>query len=79
MFSVNGTVEWGEFYSGDRTQYLLQVVVRPRPGLLATLSGDWNRVELAEGSFSTRVLRLVLNTQFTPWISLANNVQVRTR
>jgi hypothetical protein len=32
-------------------------------------------VELAEGNFSTRVLRAIINTQFSPFISLANNIQ----
>ena len=78
MITANGTVEWGDFYSGRRRQYQIQLAVRPHPGLVATLSGDWNRVELAEGSFSTRVLRGVLNTQFSPWISLAQNIQYDT-
>jgi hypothetical protein len=43
--------------------------------MLATLSGDFNRVELAEGNFSTRLLRAIVNTQFSPLVSISNNVQ----
>jgi hypothetical protein len=32
-------------------------------------------VELPEGKFSTSVLRLIANNQFSPWISIANNLQ----
>jgi hypothetical protein len=32
-------------------------------------------VELAEGRFDTNLVRFVANTQFSPWLSLVNNVQ----
>ena len=32
-------------------------------------------MELAQGQFSARVLRAVVNTQFSPFISLSNNIQ----
>ena len=48
---------------------------RFRPGLLATFSSSFNRVELREGSFSTKVLRAIVNTQFGPFVSFANNIQ----
>ena len=49
--------------------------LRPRPGVLAELSATFSRVELPEGSFSTKILRAVVNTQFSPWVSVSNNVQ----
>jgi len=55
------------------------VNVRARPGLIAYLSGEWNRVDLAEGRFETKLLRGILETQFSPWIALVNNVQYDTQ
>ena len=43
--------------------------------MLVSLEGEWNRVRLAEGQFFTRLYRFVANTQFSPWISLVNNIQ----
>ncbi len=75
LVSMRAEVETGEFYSGSRREFSLTMGVRPRPGVLVNLEAEWNRVRLAEGRFSTRLYRLVLNTQFGPWISLVNNVQ----
>ncbi|MBI4473708.1 MAG: carbohydrate binding family 9 domain-containing protein, partial [Acidobacteria bacterium] len=76
--SLGGTFDTGTFYSGRRRQLILNLNARPRPGLSVTLSGEWNRVVLQEGSFSTSLMRMVLNTQFSPWLGMANNVQYDT-
>ena len=65
----------GTFFSGTRRQIGLNLGVRPQPGILINLENDWNRVELSEGVFSTRVHRLNVNTQFSPWVFVINNVQ----
>ena len=49
--------------------------MRPRPGVLLTLAAEHNVLDLAEGSFETDVFRAKVNTQFSPWISLVNNLQ----
>jgi len=49
--------------------------VRPRPGVLATLTAQQSDVELPESRFTTRILRALVNTQFGPFVSLANNLQ----
>ena len=36
---------------------------------------EWNDVELAEGDFTTRLHRLIVDTQFSPFMYLVNNVQ----
>jgi len=38
-------------------------------------SGEWNRVQLAAGRFETRLFRVVPELQFSPWLSLVNNIQ----
>lgn len=75
VVSGRGEIEVGEFYSGRNREINLSLGIRPRPGVLVSLESEWNRVRLAEGAFSTRLYRLVFNTQFGPWISLVNNVQ----
>ena len=68
-------VQLGTFYSGKRRDWSTTLNVRPRPGVLATLSSTVTRVELKEGSFSTNVLRALINTQFSPFVSVTNNIQ----
>lgn len=78
IVSVRPQFEWGRFLSGDRTEAVLGVGVRPRPGVTLNLTYEWNNVDLAEGSFQTRLYRLVADTQFSPFMYLVNNVQYDT-
>jgi hypothetical protein len=39
------------------------------------MTASHNHIELPEGSLTTRVLRGIVNTQFSPFMSLANNIQ----
>jgi hypothetical protein len=75
VLAITATVETGGFYSGERDQLILDIGVRPRPGVVLYLLGDWNRIDLPQGKFTTRLYRTVLDTQFNPWISLTNNLQ----
>ena len=68
-------VQTGTFYSGRRRDVSASVTVRPRPGVLATLTAQQSDVELPESRFTTRILRALVNTQFGPFVSLANNLQ----
>jgi hypothetical protein len=79
MLSVNGRYETGDFYSGTRTQRQVNLTVRARPGLIVYLGGEWNSVALPEGRFTTRLYRLVGETQFSPFMSLVNDVQFDTQ
>jgi hypothetical protein len=65
----------GGFYSGDRTERGLNLTVRARAGLIASFNGQWNSVTLPEGNFSTRLYRVNLENQFTPYIALVNTIQ----
>jgi hypothetical protein len=79
LVAVAPTIEWGGFYSGTRLRTSLNVNVRVRPGLIAYFFGEWNQVDLAEGRFHTRLYRGILETQFSSWIALVNNVQYDTQ
>lgn len=65
----------GGFFSGSMREYSVELSVRPRRGVSIGLELEYNDVDLAEGSFITRVYRIDARTQFSPWLSLANNVQ----
>jgi hypothetical protein len=78
LVSGGGTVVVGSFYSGRRSEYDVNVSVRPRRGLALGVSEQHNILDLAEGSFTTDLFQLNASTQFSPWISLANNIQYDT-
>jgi Domain of unknown function (DUF5916) len=78
VVAVGAQYEDGGFYSGDRREITLSLTARPLPGILASVENEWNRLNLPEGEFSTQVFRGVLNVQFSPWISLGNNLQYDT-
>ncbi len=73
--SFTGYYSWGSFYSGTRTEAFAGFSVRPRPGVVLNADYDWNRVDLTQGRFSTNLFHLGVNTQFSPFISLGNNIQ----
>ncbi len=75
ILSLLTAFEGGDFFSGSRRDLSLDLGIRPRPGLLINIENEWNRVELPEGQFSTRVHRLNANSQFGPRVSVVNNVQ----
>jgi hypothetical protein len=66
---------WGGFWDGTRKEWSVSVTLRPRRGLYLQLESEYNDVDLAGGSFITRLYRLDARTQFSPWMSLANNLQ----
>ena len=73
------SVELGSFYNGTRARYAANFNVRVRPGVIIYTSGEWNHVELTQGSFNTRLYRIVPELQFSPWIAWVNNVQYDTQ
>jgi hypothetical protein len=73
--AVGGLVTVGEFFSGSRREYSTTVDVRPRRGLSLTFALEHNTLDLDEGTFDTDVFRMTVRTQFSPWVSLLNNVQ----
>ena len=49
--------------------------MRVRPGLFFSAAGQWNRVRLPEGRFTTHLYRIVGETHFSPFIAVTNNIQ----
>ncbi len=79
MVSGSANVAVGTFFSGHRRDLSTGLNLRPLGGLLATLDARFSRIELVEGSFSTTILRAVINTQFSPFLSVSNNIQYDSR
>jgi hypothetical protein len=73
--AISAALDSGGFYSGTRRGAALGLTLRARPGLIVYASTELNRVRLAEGAFTTRLYRLVGETQFSPWTALVNNFQ----
>ena len=73
--AVTTNVETGSFYTGSRDQLSFDVGIRPRRGVVLYLYGEWNKLDLAQKQFTTKLYRAVLDTQFNPWVQLSNNIQ----
>jgi hypothetical protein len=73
--TLSTNVSLGTFYSGHRRDLNGSITVRPRRGILLQVTSQFSRVELVEGRFSTRLLRTTINTQFSPFVSVSNNIQ----
>ena len=75
MFSGRVEYSFGDFWDGERQELSLDLNIRPRTGILIQLSSEFNDVDLPGGAFTTKLYQLDARTQFSPWISLSNNVQ----
>ncbi len=73
--AVDAGFEYGGFWSGTRTQYSAEIILRPFPGF--TFSPEYIRtdVNLAEGDFSTDLMRLEANMDLTNALFLTTNIQ----
>ncbi|MGE0812717.1 MAG: DUF5916 domain-containing protein [Vicinamibacterales bacterium] len=77
--STRAEYSFGDFYSGSRREFNLNVRLRPKAGVYLQATTEFNDVHLAEGAFTTKLYRLDGSVQFSPWISLTNNVQFDTQ
>ena len=50
----------------------------PSNGITVNVNYEFNDVELPEGSFETKLYRVVADTQFSPFMYLVNNIQFDT-
>jgi len=79
VLAIAPTYEFGTFYDGTRRRTAINFNVRLRPGVIIYTTGEWNHVDLAEGSFNTRLYRIVPELQFSPWLAWVNNIQYDTQ
>ena len=73
--TVDAMFEAGGFFSGTRTEQVVELSVRPRPGLILAVTAERNGVDLPEGHVTTRLYRVNAETPFSPFIALAHNIQ----
>ena len=79
IVALNQIYELGGFYNGTRLRVATDLNVRVRPGVIIYTSAEWNRVELDQGRFETRLFRVVPELQFSPWVAWVNNIQYDTQ
>ena len=79
VVAINQTVEAGGFYNGTRLRIATDLNLRVRPGVIIYTSGEWNRVDLQEGKFETKLFRVIPELHFSPWVSWVNNIQYDTQ
>ena len=68
-------VSWGEFYTGTRRDFEMGVVFKPNPHVLTSIEVERNEVSLREGDFTTQVVAVRADYNFSPNVSWANLVQ----
>jgi hypothetical protein len=74
-FWASTKVGFGTFYSGKRTDWLLQTGYKVFVPLYVGLDSDRRWVNLPDGSFITQIYRLNLNFLFSPTLSWYNFAQ----
>lgn len=68
-------VESGGFWSGTRTQYGLEITLRPLPGVELAPEYIRTNIDLAKGNFSTDLFRMEANIDLTNSIFFTSNIQ----
>jgi uncharacterized protein DUF5916 len=79
VIAIGPTFEVGSFYNGTRRRTAVNLNVRLRPGLIIYTTGEWNRVALQQGRFTSRLYRVVPELQFSPTVAWVNNIQYDTQ
>jgi len=79
IVAFSPSLEVGSFYNGSRRQIAFNLNLRLRPGVIIYSAAEWNHVDLDEGEFETRLVRIVPEVQFSPWIAWVNNIQYDTQ
>ena len=57
---------------------MLGLTVRAGAGYIISLNGEWNQIDLEEGSSASNVQRGVADTQFSPFMAIVNIIQFDT-
>lgn len=73
--STEVSVRTGGFWSGTRTEYAGELTIRPYPGIELAPEYIHTDVHLAEGDFSTDLLRFEANIDLTTSLFITTNVQ----
>ncbi len=75
MVSGSLTLSGGEFWSGTRSGYDINLSVRPAPGISFSSRFNRNEINFPDGDFTTNLGRLSAGWQLSPWAAFSGNVQ----
>lgn len=75
LLAVRAGYTVGTFLSGNRQDAVLELGLRPMPGITLNGYAERNDVNLPEGDFVTHVVRFIADTQFNPRMYIVNNIQ----
>lgn len=78
MIAFDGRYEAGDFYAGDRKEFVSNVTFRLFPGVFVYTAAEFNSINLPQANFTTRLYRVVPELQFTPFLTWVNNIQYDT-
>jgi len=73
--ALNGKFRTGDFYNGNRQDYIAGLEWRPSPSFYGLAEYDINDVKLPEGKFMVRILRFRANVLFSPEVTWSNLIQ----
>ena len=76
--SARASVNFGEFWSGQRTAVELAFTARPLHGVTATTEWEHEDVDLFQGRFETNLIRLLGSWHASPWVAFDGNLQYDT-
>jgi hypothetical protein len=65
----------GKFYGGSRNDQFLELTWRPSARFRGSLSYEYNDVDLPQGSFEVRLVRVGFDIAFSPTVSWVNLIQ----
>jgi hypothetical protein len=65
-YSIDGRLQTGQFYDGDRHSVRLEFLARPNRYLRSETTWEWNEIELPAGSFRTSIVRERLGLAWSP-------------
>ncbi|MFG0329304.1 MAG: DUF5916 domain-containing protein [Phycisphaerales bacterium] len=68
-FGVGVGVEFGDFFTGSRTDYEAELEWRASEHFFASAGYEMNDIDLPQGDFITRIIRGRVNVMFTPDLS----------
>ena len=78
VVALEGNTEVGDFFSGRAREQSVEMSVRPRRGMALSVEAEHNVLHLAQGSFDANVFRTGVSTQFSPFVSVASDLQYDT-
>jgi hypothetical protein len=73
--SGNFTYRSGDFFGGERLRLNSSVSWRPNRHFRASIESEYNDIELSQGNFIVRLVRLQLETAFSSTLSWVNLIQ----